>query len=81
MMATIEQGDGMNEYRFTKTAGAYTVTTPTADDRDWRLLDGAVTVHAHGRIVCVALFGEDQRHTASVQASFVEWMQACYAYR
>ena len=64
----------VTDYRFTRRAdGAYVVTTPTADGADWRQLDGYVSTHAGGTVVCCALFGRDALLTADVQAAFVTW--------
>ena len=79
-MATIEQGDGMT-YRFTRRGdGAYDVTTPATGDA-WLLLDGYISVHAGGSIVCCALFGADAKLVGDVQAAFVAWWANEYACR
>ena len=77
MMAAIEQGDGMT-YRFTRRSdGAYTVTTPAGDA--WRLLDGSVSTHAHGAVVCVQLHGADALLTEDVRQAWRAWWQHAYA--
>jgi len=65
----------MEQYRFTRRSdGAYVVTTPAGGDA-WRLLDGYVSTHAGGDVVCCALFGEDAKLTNEVQRAWVMWWQ------
>lgn len=67
----------MLQYRFTRENGAYTVTTP-APGVAWRQLDGSVTTHAHGAVVCVQLHGADALLTEDVRQAWRAWWQSVY---
>jgi len=66
-----------NEYRFARESGAYVVTVPTMAG-EWRLLDGAITTHARGAVVCCELAGADALLTADVCEAWRAWWDSTY---
>lgn len=65
------------EYRFTRGhTGAYVVTVPHGDGL--RLLDGAITTHARGAVVCCELAGADALLTADVCEAWRAWWDSTY---
>lgn len=72
--AVVEQERIM--YRFTRHSdGSYVVTVP-AGAGSWRLLDGCISTHAGGRVVCVDM--HEPVDLVALQQAWSTWWLAEY---
>jgi hypothetical protein len=63
-------------YHFTRSGATWAVTVPDGQG-GWRLLDGAISVHAGGWVFCVEVF--EPIDVEELQRAFAAWWLAAAA--
>jgi hypothetical protein len=62
-------------YRFTRSGATWAVAVPDGQG-GWRPLDGVISVHAGGRVVCVEVF--EPIDLDALQVAWQAWWQATW---